>query len=411
MKHREIMECVLLLIVIGLFIILADDTCSSSVDDVKKCSSNAQSTQQNTEFNSENNIYLQSPENKDYEINDNIQRTETDHLYKADDNKEDADVNKEEVADVIKEEVTEETEIEEFPPLIRIEPGTVGDVVFVELEDGKTYKRITRAVNPPVFEIPHYLSEIECDLIIKLAQYNSLEQSEVLGADIKDEYKTENIDISRITRVSEQTWLTEEEMPSKLWQNLTNRLSRLIQLPTEVIQLSEAVQVVSYSVGGHYHAHLDTSKTSEYGHLPCCFQAPHCYGIHLQSDEFEECCRICRYITVLYYLNDVEAGGETAFPLADTPDSFVAEKLTHMERQSWFDLTNFCHNASLVVKPKRGTAIMWYNHLLDLNTSYLGDTDLRSYHGGCDIIKGNKWIANNWITATTFKDRQKSWFE
>jgi len=31
-------------------------------------------------------------------------------------------------------------------------------------------------------------------------------------------------------------------------------------------------------------------------------------------------CRICRYITILYYLNDVEDGGETAFPVADMKD-------------------------------------------------------------------------------------------
>ena len=29
---------------------------------------------------------------------------------------------------------------------------------------------------------------------------------------------------------------------------------------------------------------------------------------------------ICRYITILYYLNDVEDGGETAFPVADMKD-------------------------------------------------------------------------------------------
>ena len=27
-----------------------------------------------------------------------------------------------------------------------------------------------------------------------------------------------------------------------------------------------------------------------------------------------------RYITILYYLNDVEEGGETAFPVADMKD-------------------------------------------------------------------------------------------
>ena len=27
--------------------------------------------------------------------------------------------------------------------------------------------------------------------------------------------------------------------------------------------------------------------------------------------------------------------------------------------------------------------------------------DYWSLHGGCDIIKGTKWIANNWLTAPT----------
>jgi len=31
--------------------------------------------------------------------------------------------------------------------------------------------------------------------------------------------------------------------------------------------------------------------------------------------------------------------------------------------------------------------------------SLLGDMDYWSLHGGCDIIKGTKWIANNWIPA------------
>lgn len=39
----------------------------------------------------------------------------------------------------------------EFPSLSRVEPGTVGDLVEVELEEGVKYKRITRAVKPPIF--------------------------------------------------------------------------------------------------------------------------------------------------------------------------------------------------------------------------------------------------------------------
>ena len=39
---------------------------------------------------------------------------------------------------------------------------------------------------------------------------------------------------------------------------------------------------------------------------------------------------VFRYITILYYLNDVEEGGETAFPVADnkTFDQQVSDKVT-----------------------------------------------------------------------------------
>lgn len=40
---------------------------------------------------------------------------------------------------------------------------------------------------------------------------------------------------------------------------------------------------------------------------PCCHHAgPQANG-----------CRLCRFITILYYLNHVEEGGETAFIVAD----------------------------------------------------------------------------------------------
>jgi hypoxia-inducible factor prolyl 4-hydroxylase len=40
---------------------------------------------------------------------------------------------------------------------------------------------------------------------------------------------------------------------------------------------------------------------------------------------------------------------------------------------------------------------MWYNHLRDDETGWVGELDPRTYHGGCDVIKGHKWIANSWI--------------
>ena len=42
---------------------------------------------------------------------------------------------------------------------------------------------------------------------------------------------------------------------------------------------------------------------------------------------------------------------------------------------------------------------MWYNHVVDNVTGLLGTQDERSLHGGCDVLEGHKWIANNWINA------------
>ncbi|XP_052224847.1 transmembrane prolyl 4-hydroxylase-like [Dreissena polymorpha] len=160
--------------------------------------------------------------------------------------------------------------------------------------------------------------------------------------------------------------------------------------------------VVSYVPGGHYHAHLDSNDRYD---RPCCFQE-RCEGKAL-TPQWAGCCRLCRYITVLYYLNDVEEGGETAFPLADASDTTLVEKFENLEEQEWHNLSYYCHNSSLVIKPVRGTAIMWYSHFKDEQTGYLGKADQRSQHGGCDLIKGSKWIANNWISSPSYEDRFK----
>lgn len=64
------------------------------------------------------------------------------------------------------------------------------------------------------------------------------------------------------------------------------------------------------------------------------------------------------------------------------------------------DLGRHCHDANLHYKPKKRSALIWYNHKLNNETGWFGDLDFRSYHGGCNVVKGSKWIANNWIDAS-----------
>lgn len=52
---------------------------------------------------------------------------------------------------------------------------------------------------------------------------------------------------------------------------------------------------------------------------------------------------------------------------------------------------------------------MWYNHMISNVTGLLGTHDVRSLHGGCDVVEGSKWIANNWINAP-FEWKEDSWW-
>ena len=46
---------------------------------------------------------------------------------------------------------------------------------------------------------------------------------------------------------------------------------------------------------------------------------------------------------------------------------------------------------------------MWYNHKINETTGWLGMLDVMTWHGGCPVVKGEKWIANFWIKATDDK--------
>ncbi len=90
-----------------------------------------------------------------------------------------------------------------------------------------------------------------------------------------------------------------------------------------------------------------------------------------------------RTATVLLYLSDVEEGGETVFfkPVAD--------------KDVW-DEANCTGNANLVVKPRKGAALLFHNLLPD------GTVDEASLHGSCPVRKGVKWSATKWIREKHF---------
>ena len=76
-------------------------------------------------------------------------------------------------------------------------------------------------------------------------------------------------------------------------------------------------------------------------------------------------------VTVMVYLNDMEgseAGGTTSYPMAQ-PEP-------------------------VVVRPKLGTAVVWFSCTTE------GLTDKLSYHRGRQVLKGEKWILNKFVYGT-----------
>lgn len=156
-------------------------------------------------------------------------------------------------------------------------------------------------------------------------------------------------------RTSKTAWLPENLDP------LLKRLSRRIQLITgletdQSKDAAELLQVANYGIGGHYSPHHDYLMKEKPER-------------EVQMMPLREILMGDRIATFMFYLNDVERGGWTAFP-----------------------------RAGIAVPPIKGSAAFWWN----LKRS--GKPDEMTLHGACPVLLGFKWVSNKWIreTAQTF---------
>ncbi|KAH8334804.1 hypothetical protein KR074_010723 [Drosophila pseudoananassae] len=116
-----------------------------------------------------------------------------------------------------------------------------------------------------------------------------------------------------------------------LLEKLNNRITDATGLS---VKDSEKLQISNYGIGGHLYEHLDSPTKTE-------------------SDFWIPGNRV---ITALFYLSNVEQGGETVFP-----------------------------HLNLKVSTRKGSLMVWYNLFLN------GTTDSRVYHASCPVLMGDKW--------------------
>lgn len=115
---------------------------------------------------------------------------------------------------------------------------------------------------------------------------------------------------------------------------------------------------------------------------------------------------IYRYATILFYLSDVEEGGETVFTetstlemtsssldrIKETKEYLNSLNISHLfpETEWEFKMVSECRS-KLAIKPVKLEAIMFYSQKSN------GVVDRSSRHGACPIISGQKWAANLWV--------------
>lgn len=238
-----------------------------------------------------------------------------------------------------------------------IRPGVaVGHRQRIELCPGESAELETVSLTPLVFSIENFLSAEECEHVI----------SEAAAKMFNSPVAQMDADVGKASsnwRTSKQAWLNGRQTATIT--TLTERVAKLTCVP-ETFQ--EPLQVLQYGNGQKYDTHLDAFD-------------PRFYQENKQMLRSTDEGYRNRMATAFWYMTDVEAGGETIFPRAGG--------LVHPNNNNVDDLQK--QQVGLLCQPKQGKIILFYNLLPN------GAIDQMSLHGGCPVLKGEKWAANKWI--------------
>ncbi|KAF3330219.1 prolyl 4-hydroxylase subunit alpha-1-like protein [Carex littledalei] len=214
---------------------------------------------------------------------------------------------------------------------------------------------VTVSWKPRIFLYKGFLSNEECDHIIKLSKSK-------LGKSMVVDNESGNSVMSEV-RTSSGMFLDKRQ--DEVIARIEERIATWTLLPEEN---AENIQVLRYDLTEKYDAHFDYF-----------------------SDKHNQARGGHRYATVLMYLSDVEMGGETVFPDAEG-----------WESQPKDNTFSDCAKGGLAVKPVKGDAVLFYS--LHPN----GVPDPKSLHASCPVLKGEKWSAPKWIRVRSFDSLENS---
>jgi prolyl 4-hydroxylase len=200
---------------------------------------------------------------------------------------------------------------------------------------GRPWSVVSSIQKPLIQVYKNVLTEDECDRLIALSQ-SKLKPSTTVDNETGGTMVYEH-------RTSQGTFFQRGE--DDFIRSIDQRASDIMNLP---VSNGEGLQILNYQVGGEYRPHFDYFPTEHKGSQ-----------VHIQKGGQ-------RVATLIFYLNDVDEGGETIFP-----------------------------SLNLNVAPVKGNAVYF---------SYFtrGVVEPLTLHGGTPVIQGEKWIATKWMRESTY---------
>ncbi|OLQ05195.1 putative prolyl 4-hydroxylase 6 [Symbiodinium microadriaticum] len=200
---------------------------------------------------------------------------------------------------------------------------------------------------PRIYVQDGFLSEPECE-ILKQQVAGRLEPAKVVQK--ADNQYDEQVSV----RNNRQIWLnyTQERDDPDVF-HLLKRMHRASRIPDDD---AEALQIGHYGVGEKYETHQDSDPRND----------------------------VARPATLIVYLNDVEDGGETLFPLGNRHDCTMQWRAA-ADGSSVFGASACCDRSDLLrVSPKKGRAVLFFNH------DAAGRKDRMAQHAACPVKQGSK---------------------
>ncbi|HEX3777072.1 MAG TPA: 2OG-Fe(II) oxygenase [Polyangiaceae bacterium] len=195
---------------------------------------------------------------------------------------------------------------------------------------------LMRSEQPRVAVFGNVLGAEECERLIELARPRLQPSTVVNPTSGKDEVMAHRTSFGMFFRLEETPFIA----------RLDRRISELMNLPLEN---GEGFQVLRYPTGSETTPHFDFLQPTNDANRTSIARSGQ------------------RVSTLIAYLNDVDAGGETTFP-----------------------------KAGLAVVPQRGNAV-YFEYGNPQN-----QVDYASLHAGAPVRSGEKWVLTKWMRQRKF---------